>query len=129
MSDSDTNIDTDYEFSRDTYYSLIKAGVNAIDNMANVANDTEHPRAYEVLGNMIKQIADVNDKLMDHNKKKRDIRLRNTGPLALPPPSGATTNVFVGSTTELQRFLLLQQQQSDNNIIDITAYREERRDD
>ena len=72
--------------------------------MIEVARESEHPRAFEVLSGMIKGISDVNDKLMDLNKKQKEITKEDT------PSSegGATTNnnLFVGSTTELQRMLL-----------------------
>ena len=75
MTDSD-NIKTDYEYSRDTYYELIQKGKNSLDLMIEVARESEHPRAFEVLATMIKNVSDVNDRLMDLNKK-------NT---YLPPP-------------------------------------------
>lgn len=126
MSDSDSNVDDDFEFSRQTYYDLINKGKQAIDKMLEIAEDTEHPRSFEVLGNMIKQISDVNDKLMDVNKKRQDIRKTAKGPLVPELPAGASVtnnNLFVGSTTDLQRFLLDQAKQKDENVIDITDYR------
>ena len=62
----------DYEYSRDTYYDLIEKGRESLDLMIEVARESEHPRAFEVLSNMIKGIADVNDKLMDLNKKQKE---------------------------------------------------------
>lgn len=127
MSDSDTNVDDDFEFSRKTYYELIKKGKEAIDIMLDIASDTQHPRSFEVLGGMIKQVSDVNDKLMDVNKKRQDIK-RNKGPLVPELPGTVTNhNLFVGSTTDLQRFLLEQQKAvpEPNNVIDITDYRKD----
>ena len=72
MSEEKT-IKADYEYSRDTYYELIEKGRESLDLMIEVARESEHPRAFEVLSNMIKGIADVNDKLMDLNKKNKDI--------------------------------------------------------
>jgi hypothetical protein len=92
----------DYEYSRDTYYDLIEKGRESLDLMIQVARESEHPRAFEVLSNMIKDIANVNDKLMELNKKQKDL-------LQDDKPKETTTtnnNLFVGSTTELQRFLL-----------------------
>ena len=98
------NIATDYEYSRETYYDLIEKGRESLELMIEVARESEHPRAFEVLSGMIKGISDVNDKLMDLNKKQKEITKEDT------PSSegGATTNnnLFVGSTTELQRMLL-----------------------
>ena len=65
------NIDKDYAYSRDTYYELIEKSKQSLDLMLEVAKESEHPRAFEVLGNMIKQISDVNDKLLDVNIKMR----------------------------------------------------------
>ena len=72
MNDSD-NIKTDYEYSRDTYYDLINKGKQSLDLMIEVARESEHPRAFEVLATMIKNVSDVNDRLMDLNKKNKDI--------------------------------------------------------
>ena len=63
------NVDIDYEYSRKTYYELIEKSKESLDLMLEVAKESEHPRAFEVLGNMIKQISDVNDKLLDVNIK------------------------------------------------------------
>jgi hypothetical protein len=71
--------------------------------MIEVARESEHPRAFEVLSGMIKGIADVNDKLMDLNKKKKDVEKSDVP--ALENRGNTTNNVFLGSTTELQRFL------------------------
>jgi alpha-L-fucosidase len=89
--------------------------------MMEVARESEHPRAYEVLSGMIKNVADVNDKLMDLNKKNKDINKSD-----VPALDNATTNnnVFIGSTTDLQRMLqdvkTEQPEAKVNNVIDIT---------
>ena len=68
------NVKSDYDYSRQTYYDLIEKGRESLEDMIEVARQSEHPRAYEVLSGMIKNISDVNDKLMDLNKKQKDIR-------------------------------------------------------
>ena len=73
MSDKE-NIKTDYETSRDTYLELIEGGKRSLDLMIEVARESEHPRAFEVLSGMIKNVADVTDKLMDLNKKHKEIQ-------------------------------------------------------
>ena len=96
------NLKDDYEYSRETYYDLIEKGRESLELMIEVARESEHPRAFEVLAGMIKGIADVNDKLMDLNKKQKEL-------LKDDRPADATTtnnNLFVGSTTDLQRMLL-----------------------
>mgnify|MGYP000054752472 FL=1 len=120
MTDDD-NIKSDYDKSRDTYYDLIEKGQDALSMMMEVARESEHPRAYEVLSGMIKNVADVNDKLMDLNKKNKDINKSD-----VPALDNATTNnnVFIGSTTDLQRMLqdvkTEQPEAKVNNVIDIT---------
>lgn len=92
----------DYEYSRDTYYDLIEKGRESLDLMIQVARESEHPRAFEVLSNMIKDIANVNDKLMELNKKQKELLDEDK-----PKETNTTNNnLFIGSTTELQRFLL-----------------------
>ena len=99
----DENVENDYEYSKRTYYDLIEKGQNALDDMIDVARNLEHPRAYEVLSGMIKNVSDVNDRLMDLNKKKKDFYKNDIKQI-----EGNTTNnnLFVGSTTDLQRMLL-----------------------
>ena len=112
MNDSDNTVQSDYDFSRATYYDLIMKGREALDGMMEVAASTEHPRAYEVLGTIIKNVSDVNDKLMDLNKKKRDLTKDDT-----PESVGVTNNnLFVGSTADIQRLILGQQ-----NVIESKA--------
>ena len=96
------NVDDDFEYSRRTYYDLIEKGQGALEEMMEVAKQLEHPRAFEVVSGMIKNISDVNDRLMDLHKKKKDYKKKDEQ-LALP---GTTNNnVFVGSTADLQRML------------------------
>ena len=115
MIDSD-RIKNDFEYSRDTLYDLIEKGRNALEDMINVARESEHPRAFEVLSGLIKNVADVNDKLMDLNKKHKDINTKEKAQL----PGNTTNNLFVGSTTELQRMLQDSMKPKPDNVIDIT---------
>ena len=95
------NVDNDYKYSRDTYYELVEKGKHSLELMIEVARESEHPRAFEVLSGMIKNISDVNDRLMDLNKKKKDLdkseEIKNI--------ATTTNNLFVGSTAELQKIL------------------------
>ncbi len=104
MKDND-NVKSDYDYSRETYYDLLEKGREAMDDMIHVARESEHPRAYEVLSNMIKNLSDVNDKLMDLNKKNKEITQQPK------QVENQQNNFFVGSTTELQKML-----QNDNVI-------------
>lgn len=122
MKDSDGNVDNDFEYARRTYHDILAKGSSALDDMMEVARSTEHPRAFEVLSGMMKTLADVNGNLLDLHKKKKEIRKREL----LAPQVGTTTNnnLFVGSTTDLQRFLLSQQDKP-QNVIDISDYRKD----
>jgi hypothetical protein len=103
MKDSDKNLKYDYDYSRATYYELIDKGRESLDLLIEVARETEHPRAFEVLSNMIKNLSDVNDKLMDLNKKVKDIKQEPKNAQLEAPKT--TNNIFLGSTTDLQRIL------------------------
>lgn len=98
------DITDDYEYSREKYKGIIDRGEEALEGMMQLAAESEHPRAYEVLSGMLKNMADVTDKLMDLQKKKQNLV---NEPKAQSPQGGMTqNNVFVGSTTDLQRMLL-----------------------
>ena len=109
------NIDNDYKYSRDTYYELVEKGKQSLELMIEVARESEHPRAFEVLSGMIKNISDVNDRLMDLNKKKKEIDKKDD----IKKVANTTNNLFVGSTVELQRMLQDMNKEQDN-VIDIT---------
>jgi hypothetical protein len=94
-------VDYDYDYSRATYYELIDKGRESLDLMIEVARESEHPRAFEVLSGLIKNISDVNDKLMDLNKKHKEIIKEDKPDQKLI----TNNNVFLGSTTDLQRLL------------------------
>lgn len=109
----------DYEFSRKTYKDLVEKGQLALETMMELAVTSEHPRAYEVLGGMLKNVSDMTDKLMTLHKSVDGIRDKK---LEKNPTSGSTNvtnnNVFVGSTTDLQRMIIAQQKKTidlDNN--------------
>lgn len=110
MKDSDKNLNYDYDYSRATYYELIDKGRESLDLLIEVARETEHPRAFEVLSNMIKNLSDVNDKLMDLNKKVKEIK--QPAKQAQIESQKTTNNIFLGSTTDLQR-ILMQEREKD----------------
>jgi hypothetical protein len=101
-----TDAEDDYEFVRATLKSLIKKSNDSIETMALMASDSEHPRAFEVLSTMIKNTSDIAGELMDNQKKRRDL-LDRDGLSSGSNQDGSVTNnaIFVGSTTELQKFL------------------------
>jgi hypothetical protein len=96
------DITKDYEYSRSQLYSIIEKGQEAINGILELAQESDSPRAYEVAGQLIKSVGDVTDKLLDLQKKIKDINKEERG----TTPSSVTNNaVFFGSTTELQKFL------------------------
>jgi len=98
-----TDISKDYEYTRANLYSLIEKGQEAINGIMELAGEGGSPRAYEVAGQLIKSVADTTDKLIDLQKKLKDVEEdvgNNKG------PNTVTNNaVFVGSTSELQKLL------------------------
>lgn len=104
MNDSVDNVDNDFEFARKTYYDLLVKGSEAMEEMMEVARATEHPRAFEVLSGMMKNVADINGNLLDMHKKKKDMEKKDE--LATLPGSTTNNNLFVGSTADLQRMLI-----------------------
>jgi len=120
MSDSEhTNYDKDYEHSRKVIYDLIEKGTDALALMIEVAKESEHPRAFEVLSGLIKNTADINSKLIDLNKKHKEIvGIATTD----PADSRVTNNLFIGSTTDLQRMLQDAHSAAESNVVDITPH-------
>ena len=94
------DIDADYKYQRANFYNLIERGTDAIDGILEIAKESDHPRTYEVAGNLIKQVAEVAEKLGDlQEKMKRLKEVPNTA------PKNVTNALYVGSTAELQRIL------------------------
>lgn len=113
----DNNFDDakkDYEYTRANLYSIIEKGQEAINSVLDLAKDTETARAYEVVGQLIKNVSDATDKLLDLQKKIKD--LDNVGNSKSSGPRSVTNNaVFVGSTTELVKFMKGQLQGDSDN--------------
>jgi len=90
----------DYEYSRAQLYDLVEKGQEAVNGILDVCQDSQHPRAYEVAGQLIKHVADTTDKLIDLQKKMKDLDEDKSG------PKSVTNNaMFVGSTSDLQKML------------------------
>jgi len=106
---SKKDISDDYTFSRDTYKELISTGMGSLDSLAEIARESEHPRAFEVLSKSIKDIGDVTDKLMTLQKNKQDLVGKKEEQSKV-----TNNNMFIGSTTDLQRMLL----DTDEKVID-----------
>lgn len=91
----------DYEYTRANLYSLIEKGQDAINGIMEIAEEGGSPRAYEVAGQLIKSVSDVTDKLIDLQKKLKDVEDQN-----IKSPTNVTNNaVFIGSTSELSKLL------------------------
>lgn len=97
------DIQTDYEFSRDILKNLIATGMSSLDSLAELARESEHPRAFEVLSRSIKDIGDVTDKLMSLQKATKEL---TTTKEDSEQAKVVNNNLFIGSTTDLQRMLL-----------------------
>ncbi len=90
----------DYEYQREQFYKLVDRGSVAIDGILELAKEGEHPRAYEVAGQLIKNVAEVTEKLGDLQKKMKELKeVPETG------PKNVTNALFVGSTAELQKMI------------------------
>ena len=94
------DIQNDYEYTRGQLYNLIEKGQEAINGILDVAQNSDHPRAYEVAGNLIKHVADISDKLLDLQKKVKEVSEEK-----VKGPTNVTNAMFVGSTSELQKML------------------------
>ena len=96
-----TDIEKDYEYTRGNLYSIIEKGQEAINGILELAQDSEMPRAYEVEGQLIKSVSDATDKLMDLQKKLKDVEEEK----ASKGPNTVNNSLFVGSTAELAKML------------------------
>jgi len=93
------NTETDYRYARENLYNLIERGQDAIDGILELSKETEHPRAYEVAGQLIKTVSETAEKLIDLQKKMKDIEKEDD------TIRTQHNHLYVGSTSELQKFL------------------------
>ena len=91
----------DYEYTRGNLYSLIEKGQEAVNGILELAQETEQARAYEVAGQLIKSVADATDKLLDLQKKLKDVEEESSS----KGPTNVTNALFVGSTADLAKLL------------------------
>ena len=94
------DIDTDYNYSRENFYNLIERGQDAITGILDLAKESEHPRTYEVAGQLIKTVSEVTERLADLQEKMQ--RLKEVPDKG---PKSVTNALFIGSTKELQSLL------------------------
>ena len=98
--DMNQDIANDYEYQRHNFYNRVERGNDAIEGLLELAKESEHPRTYEVAGNLIKQVSEVTEKLGDLQEKMRKLKeVPNNA------PKNVTNALFVGSTAELQKML------------------------
>ena len=102
------DVKKDYEYTRGNLYSIIEKGQEAINGILELAQESEMPRAYEVAGQLIKNVADATDKLMKLQKELKDVNEEST-----KGPTNVTNALFVGSTADLAK-LLKSESQKDN---------------
>lgn len=100
LTQTDNVVEDDCDASRNNLYGLLQSGQDALESALEIAKQSEHPRAFEVVGNLIKQLADINHQLLDVHIKKQKM-------LAKEPEKTSITNnsIFVGSTSQLNKFL------------------------
>lgn len=96
------DIDTDYKYTRDSYYSIIEKGQEAIANALDMAQEIDSPRGYEVVGHLIKNVSDAADKLMDLQLKMKEI---DTEKVQKSPSSVTNNVVFTGTTAEALKLI------------------------
>ena len=112
LTNTNSKIEQDYEAVRRNLHDLAGQGDEAIELMLELARESEHPRAFEVLGQLIKNNAEIGEKILKLHKRKKDQDKIDTPSLT---HTGDTNNVFIGSTAELQKML------RDENVIDATV--------
>ena len=91
--------DSDYKYSREVFYGLVERGQDAIEGILDIAKESEHPRVYEVAGQLIKTVGETTEKLIDLQAKMKELDKDNS------MPDKVQNNLFVGSSTELQKLL------------------------
>ena len=96
---TDDDSETDFQYARENLYNLIERGTDGLDELLEIAKQSEHPRAFEVVQQTIGQLTTTNKELLNLHKTKKDIKVEKGG------PTSANNNLFVGSTAELQKML------------------------
>ena len=108
LKSNNDDVRKDYDYTRGNLYSIIEKGQEAINGILELAQESEMPRAYEVAGQLIKNVADATDKLMDLQKKLKDVNEESK-----KGPTNVTNALFVGSTSDLSKFLKSQNEDTE----------------
>jgi hypothetical protein len=91
--------EVDFQYARENLYNLIERGQDGLDELLEIAKASQHPRAFEVVGQLVDKLTTTNKELLNLHKSKKDIKTERGG------PTSVNNNLFVGSTAELQKFL------------------------
>ena len=95
---TDDDSDSDFQYARENLYNLIERGQDGLDELLEIAKASQHPRAFEVVGQLVDKLTTTNKELLNLHKSKKDIKTERGG------PTSVNNNLFVGSTAELQKF-------------------------
>ena len=109
LPDRDKNIESDYRYARENLYDLVERGQDAIDVIVEISKETEHTRAYEVAGQLIKTVSETAEKLIDIQKKLKDLEKEDSSVRT------QHNHLYVGSTSELQKFLKKESKKDGNS--------------
>ena len=99
VSSNEQDKSNDYKYSREIFYGLVERGQDAIEGILDIAKESEHPRVYEVAGQLIKTVGETTEKLIDLQAKMKELDKDNS------MPDKVQNNLFVGSSAELQKLL------------------------
>ena len=99
ITSNDQDKGNDYKYSREIFYGLVERGQDAIEGILDIAKESEHPRVYEVAGQLIKTVGETTEKLIDLQAKMKELDKDNS------MPDKVQNNLFVGSSAELQKLL------------------------
>ena len=99
VSSNEQDKGNDYKYSREIFYGLVERGQDAIEGILDIAKESEHPRVYEVAGQLIKTVGETTEKLIDVQAKMKELDKDNS------MPDKVQNNLFVGSSAELQKLL------------------------
>lgn len=97
-------IDSDFTYAREQIYNVLMKSQEAVEDMVDIARQSQHPKSYEVLNGMLKTLSDVATSLVDLQKKQQEI-MKMSGNQPSDQPQTINNNLFVGSTTELQKMI------------------------
>lgn len=100
--EDNTEADRDYKYARDNFYNVIEKGTQALEELLDVASQSQHPRAYEVLATTMKTLIDANKDLVELSRKKNEEQMPKSDQIS---GGKVTNNLFVGSTAELQQLM------------------------